>query len=106
MNIILSMRRRNALRDSCSRWGAEVKKSGVLLIVGVLFSSLALSCVCAAADGPEFDLPGPRIEVNVTRAGKTLPVSEVPNLQAGDRLWLHPEIPASQTVHYLLIAVF
>ena len=73
---------------------------------GRVVSSLALSCVCAAADGPAFDLPGPRIEVNVTRAGKTLPVSEVPNLQAGDRLWLHPEIPASQTVHYLLIAVF
>ena len=28
------------------------------------------------------------------------------NLQAGDRLWLHPEIPASQSVHYLLIAAF
>ena len=28
------------------------------------------------------------------------------NLQAGDRLWLHPEIPASQSGHYLLIAAF
>ena len=53
-----------------------------------------------------FDLPGPPIEVKVTRAGKTLPIAEVPNLQAGDRLWLHPEIPASQSVHYLLIAAF
>ncbi|MFZ3369435.1 MAG: hypothetical protein WA239_20165 [Candidatus Sulfotelmatobacter sp.] len=42
----------------------------------------------------------------MTRAGKTLPIAEVPNLQAGDRLWLHPEIPASQSVHYLLIAAF
>jgi hypothetical protein len=28
------------------------------------------------------------------------------NLQAGDRLWLHPEIPASQSVHCSLIAAF
>jgi hypothetical protein len=27
-------------------------------------------------------------------------------LQAGDRLWLHPEIPASQSVHCSLIAAF
>ncbi|MGA7565611.1 MAG: hypothetical protein WBW53_06015 [Terriglobales bacterium] len=60
----------------------------------------------ARADAAAFDLPGPRIEVRVTRAGKTLPISEVPNLQPGDRLWLHPEIPASQSVHYLLISAF
>ena len=58
------------------------------------------------ADNPAFDLPGPRIEVRVTRGGKTLPIFEVPELQAGDRLWLCPEIPANQSVHYLLIAAF
>jgi hypothetical protein len=61
---------------------------------------------CAAADAPAFDLPGPRIQIHVTRAGKTLPISEVPNLQPGDRLWLYPEIPATQSVHYLLITTF
>lgn len=60
----------------------------------------------AYADGSQFDLPGPHIEVKVARAGKTLPISEVPNLKAGDRLWLHPEIPETQSVRYLLIAVF
>jgi hypothetical protein len=53
-----------------------------------------------------FDLPGPRIEVRVTRAGKTLPISQVPNLQVGDRIWVHPDLPANQSVHYLLIASF
>jgi hypothetical protein len=53
-----------------------------------------------------FDLPGPRVEVEVTRAGKTLPISEVPNLQSGDRIWVHPEVPPGQSVHYLLIAAF
>ncbi len=71
-----------------------------------LIPSLLLLGSWALADGAAFDLPGPRIEVKVTRAGKTLPISEVPNLQPGDRLWLHPEIAASQSVHYLLIAAF
>jgi hypothetical protein len=70
-----------------------------------LLPSLLLLATCALADNA-FDLPGPRIAVKVTRAGKTLPIAQVPNLQAGDRLWLHPEIPASQSVRYLLIASF
>jgi hypothetical protein len=53
-----------------------------------------------------FDLPGPRIEVRVTRSGKTLPISQVPNLEVGDRIWVHPDLPAGQSVHYLLVAAF
>ena len=60
----------------------------------------------ARGDTPGFDLSGPRIDVRVTRGGKSLPISQVPNLQPGDRLWLHPEIPQGQSVHYLLIAAF
>ncbi|MFZ0762148.1 MAG: hypothetical protein WAM69_19540 [Candidatus Sulfotelmatobacter sp.] len=71
-----------------------------------LIPTLLLLGSLARADGAAFDLPGPRIEVKVTRAGKTLPIAEVPNLEPGDRLWLHPEIPATQSVHYLLIATF
>jgi hypothetical protein len=71
-----------------------------------LIPSLLLLGSPVFADNPAFDLPGPRIEVRVTRGGKTLPIFEVPELQAGDRLWLCPEIPANQSVHYLLIAAF
>jgi hypothetical protein len=53
-----------------------------------------------------FDLVGPRIDVQVTRSGVTLPIASVPNLQPGDRLWLHPSLPGSQSVHYLLVCVF
>ncbi len=53
-----------------------------------------------------FDLPGPKIDVRVTRAGVSLPVAAVPNLQPGDQIWLHPDLPPSQSVHYLLIAAF
>lgn len=53
-----------------------------------------------------FDLPGPQIEVRVTRNGKTLPIAQVPNLQVGDRIWLHPDLPAGQSVNFLLVAAF
>jgi hypothetical protein len=67
---------------------------------------LLISAVAAVADSSAFDLPGPSVSVRVTRAGKSLPISAVPNLQPGDRIWVHPELPTSQSVHYLLIAAF
>ena len=60
----------------------------------------------AAAENAAFDLVGPKIDVRVQRAGETLPIAEVPNLQPGDRLWIHPDLPDSQSVHYLLVVVF
>ncbi len=66
---------------------------------------LAAVAPASAAAAP-FNLTGPRLEVQVTRAGRTLPISDVPNLRPGDQLWLHPDMPANQSVHYLLIPVF
>lgn len=85
------------LRKNC-RW---IQSKGLIFItlIFLLWGS-------ARADSAAFDLPGPRIEVKVTRGGKTLPISEVPNLRAGDRLWIHPEVPVGQSSHYLLIAAF
>ncbi len=62
----------------------------------------------AHADNPNpaFDLAGPQIDVRVTRAGKMLPIANVPNLAPGDRLWVHPNFPPQQSVHYLLIIAF
>ncbi|HTV08370.1 MAG TPA: hypothetical protein VMD97_04920 [Candidatus Aquilonibacter sp.] len=59
-----------------------------------------------AAVDARFDLVGPRINVRVTRNGVTLPIAEVPNLQPGDRIWLHPDLPPTQSVRYLLICAF
>src|SRR5580698_3728638 len=53
-----------------------------------------------------FDLVGPKIDVRVTRGGETLPIASVPNLQPGDKIWIHPDLPPSQSVHYLLVCVF
>jgi hypothetical protein len=69
--------------------------------MAVLLASVHLG----RADNAAFDLSGPRVEVKVSRAGKSLPISQVPNLQPGDRLWVHPLLPG-QSVRYLLIVAF
>ena len=60
----------------------------------------------ARADTATFDLAGPRVEVKVTRGGKTLPIADVPNLQSNDRIWVDADFPESQSVHYLMVAAF
>jgi hypothetical protein len=58
------------------------------------------------ADSAAFDLIGPRVEVRVQRDKVTLPIAEVPNLLPRDRLWIHPDLPESQSVRYLMVVVF
>ena len=58
------------------------------------------------ADPAPFDLAGPKLEVEVIHAGKTLPISGVPNLSAGDQLSIKADLPPGQSVHYLLVAAF
>jgi hypothetical protein len=60
----------------------------------------------ARAETAAFDLIGPKVEVRVQRGGTTLPIAQVPNLQAGDRLWIHPDLPDSQSVRYLMVVAF
>src|SRR6185437_15331743 len=78
------------------------KRARLLFLCTLLLSFLRPSFAVDA----RFDLVGPRINVRVTRNGVTLPISEVPNLQPGDRIWLHPDLPPTQSVKYLLICVF
>lgn len=66
-----------------------------LLLPGFLF-----------ADPAPFDLAGPTLEVKVMHAGKSLPISEVANLSAGDQLSIKADLPSGQSVHYLLVAAF
>jgi hypothetical protein len=70
----------------------------------------ALLCFLASArlyaDGPAFDLSGPKVDVHVKRGDLTLPISEAPNLLPGDRLWIHPDLPASQSEHFVLVVAF
>jgi hypothetical protein len=59
--------------------------------------------ITASADPAPFDLAGPNLDVTVTRGAKTLPISEVPNLAAGDRLWIKADLPSTQSAHYLMV---
>jgi hypothetical protein len=70
----------------------------------VLFWCLVLTGL--HADGPAFDLAGPKVDVRVKRAEVTLPIGQVRNLLPGDRLWIHPDLPESQSAHYVLIVAF
>jgi len=58
------------------------------------------------AGPPAFDLVGPKVDVHVKRGEETLPIGQVPNLMPGDRLWIHPDFPESQSAHYVLIVGF
>lgn len=88
-------------RMDCMSPRLRVSPRLVLLLV-----FLAVLAPCALAGSAPFDLTGPQIQINVTRDGVTLPIAKVPNLQAGDRVWMRPEMPDNEVVHYLLIPVF
>jgi len=60
----------------------------------------------ALADPAPFDLAGPRLQVKVTHQGKSLPISEVANLAAGDELFIKAKLPEGQSAHYLMVAAF
>ena len=71
-----------------------------LLLFGLLFP------VYSAADAPAFDLVGPKVDVHVKRGDVTLPIGQTPNLMPGDRLWIHPDLPESQSTHFVLVVAF
>src|SRR6185437_3435965 len=102
-----------ALRRLTARFGTAIGAAlrrrtlnsvALRLVCAVAMGGLAISI--AHADNARFDLAGPRIDVRVTRAGVTLPVASVPNLQPGDRIWLHPGLPTTQSVRYLMVLAF
>jgi hypothetical protein len=83
-----------------------IPKFGPRLIFLLLLVFLFRFINFVRADTAVFDLSGPPIEIKVTRGGRTLPISQVPNLEPGDRIWVHPDLPEDQSAHYLLIAAF
>jgi hypothetical protein len=74
--------------------------------LALLLSVLAVAPAGVARPENPFDLIGPKIEMHVNRSGKTLGIADVPNLLAGDRLWIHVDLPDNQAVHYLLVVAF
>ena len=71
------------------------------------FAALNLMVTAASwCQNARFDLTGPKVEVRVTRGAVTLPIASVPNLQPGDKLWVHPDLPPTQSVRYLMVVTF
>lgn len=74
---------------------------------GALLLWLAITAgMRAENNNPAFDLAGPKIDVRVKRGDVTLPIGQVPSLMAGDRVWIHPDLPESQSARYVLIVAF
>jgi hypothetical protein len=73
-----------------------------LLWLCICYFGLAANCFAE----PAFDLVGPKVDVHVKRGDVTLPIGEIPNLLPGDRLWIHPDLPESQSAHFVLIIAF
>jgi hypothetical protein len=59
-----------------------------------------------ADDSVKFDLAGPKVDVQVQRGSVTLPIAQVPNLLAGDKLLVKADLPSTQSNHLLLIVAF
>ena len=74
--------------------------------VAAFLLAASLTVAVHADDKARFDLAGPKIDIRVTRGGTTLPIAEVPNLQAGDKLWIKADLPTTQSNHLLLIVAF
>jgi hypothetical protein len=79
-----------------------------LALTSLVLTSVVLSGapMPARAEPAPFDLRGPTLTVSVTRAGKTLPIGQTPNLAEGDKLSIKADLPPSQSAHYLLVAGF
>jgi hypothetical protein len=70
-----------------------------------LILAIILTAAAHAAPAP-FDLAGPTLDVKITRGAETRSASEVPNLAAGDRIWIKADFPATQSAHYLMVVAF
>jgi hypothetical protein len=74
--------------------------------VAAFLLAASLTAALHADDKARFDLAGPKIDIRVTRGSTTLPIAEVPNLLAGDKLWIKADLPSTQSNHLLLIVAF
>jgi hypothetical protein len=76
----------------------------VFLSVFVCLGLALTASSAVAADPAPFDLVGPKLQIAVTHAGQTLPISQTPNLAPGDQVSIKLDLPPGEAVHYLLVA--
>jgi hypothetical protein len=83
----------------------RIMRRCLILLLAISIVSEVLECR-AQAPGASFDLLGPKVDVHVKRGEATLPIGQVPNLLPGDRLWIHPDLPSTQSAKYVLVVAF
>jgi hypothetical protein len=66
----------------------------------------SMSAPAQTPTGGRFDLTGPQIDVHVQRGDQALPIAMVPNLQAGDKLTIHANLPPTQSVKLVMVVAF
>ncbi|SEC63212.1 hypothetical protein [Terriglobus roseus] len=77
------------------------------LILGLAASAyLSIPGSAQVGAGGRFDLTGPKIDVHVQRGDQSLPIAMVPNLQAGDKLTIHANLPSTQSVKLVMVIAF
>ena len=89
-------------RENLKSATSFLRGASLLCLIFLLLTSTS----SVYGDAHTFDLAGPRIALEVTRNGKTLPISNVTELLAGDQLWIHADFPETQSAHYLLVVAF
>lgn len=72
----------------------------------LIVAAAALLATTAVAQTGQFDLVGPSLRVSVRHGDVTLPLSQVPNLTAGDRIRVAVDLPPEQGAHYLMVLAF
>lgn len=79
---------------------------GVACLIVGLVGVFGVGSRSWADDPVKFDLAGPKVDVQVQRGNMTLPIAQVPNLLAGDKLHIKADLPSTQSNHLLLIVAF
>ena len=103
---------RGAAEAAGRRMTGECDRSGIEFVQWSMRRFFPLLLWCFASTGlladsnPAFDLTGPKIDVHIKRGDVTLPIGQVPSLLPGDRIWVHPDLPESQSERYVLIVAF
>jgi hypothetical protein len=78
----------------------------VVCLIAGLIGVFGASSLSWADDAVKFDLSGPKVDVQVERGGMKLPIAQVPNLLAGDKLRIKADLPSTQSNHLLVIVAF
>jgi hypothetical protein len=71
-----------------------VSQAGSRANILLALALLAFAPGRVLAELAPFDLAGPSLAVKVTRGTQTLPISEVPDLAPGDRVWIRDAVRA------------